>query len=93
MRGSRSRTIKRQRGGHLHPLSPFPISGYETPIITQHLPPGTISYKGGSRRSKSRRRHRRTRHKSKSRSKRVANNGVWLNLARMAHPKGAVGGH
>ena len=68
----RSRTRK-QRGGNLAPLQPLAISGYETPVITQHLPPGAISYgdskpaniEGGSRRSK----RSRSRKSSSSRSR------------------------
>ena len=80
-RGKRSRSsrTRKQRGGNLAPLQPLAISGYETPVITQHLPPGAISYgdskpakiEGGSRRSKrSRSRKSRSRKSRKSSSKR-----------------------
>ena len=39
-----NRRNKKQRGGHLLALQPLEISGYGTPNITDHLPPGAISY-------------------------------------------------
>ena len=59
---SRSSRTRKQRGGNLAPLQPLAISGYETPVITQHLPPGAISYgdskpaniEGGGRRRRGR---------------------------------------
>ena len=95
----RSRTRK-QRGGNLAPLQPLAISGYETPVITQHLPPGAISYdskpaniEGGGRRSK--RSRSSSKHKSRSRRHKQSAKGAWgisPYLARMAHPRSAVGG-
>jgi hypothetical protein len=46
-------------GGHLLPFTPTEVSGYSTPFISDHLPPGAISYNangtlaqnGGRRRS------------------------------------------
>jgi len=32
------------RGGHLSSFTPQEISGYSTPVITEHLPPGAIKY-------------------------------------------------
>ena len=32
------------RGGQLALLTPQEISGYSTPVITEHLPPGAIKY-------------------------------------------------
>lgn len=32
------------RGGQLTLLTPQEISGYSTPVITEHLPPGAIKY-------------------------------------------------
>lgn len=32
------------RGGRLIPFSPEEVSGYSTPVITQHLPTGSITY-------------------------------------------------
>lgn len=31
-------------GGHLLPFTPAEVSGYSTPFISDHLPPGAISY-------------------------------------------------
>jgi hypothetical protein len=116
-RSTKRRSTKKQRGGNLTPLQPLAISGYETPVITQHLPPGAISYdsapaniEGGkrsrskrsrSKRSRSRRRSKRSSKKSRSRKSRSSKKhkqsakGAWgisPYLARMAHPRSAVGG-
>lgn len=44
--GRTHRTSKKpkQRGGHLIPLQPAEVTGLGTPVITQHLPPGSIQY-------------------------------------------------
>lgn len=106
----RSKTMKRQTGGNLAPLQPLAISGYETPVITQHLPVGAISYgdskpaniEGGGRRSKrsrsrksSSRKSRKSssRKSSRSRKSKSKSKPYWGEyLARMAHPRSAVGG-
>jgi hypothetical protein len=98
-RSTKRRSTKKQRGGNLTPLQPLAISGYETPVITQHLPPGAISYdsgpaniEGGSRRRRGRKSSKRSRSK-RSRSKRSKSKPYWGEyLARMAHPRSAVGG-
>ena len=60
---------KTQRGGYLLPLTPAPVSGYSTPIITGHLPPGTISYPnaqdGGKRRYGSRKHYGTRKHSNR----------------------------
>ena len=101
---TKRRSTKKQRGGNLAPLQPLAISGYETPVITQHLPPGAISYgdskpaniEGGSRRSKrsrSRKSSSSRSRKSSSRKSRSKSKPYWGEyLARMAHPRSAVGG-
>ena len=100
-RSRSSKTMKRQRGGNLAPLQPLAISGYETPVITQHLPPGAISYgdskpaniEGGSRRSKRSRSRKSSSRKSRSRKSKSKSKPYWGEyLARMAHPRSAAGG-
>ena len=107
LRGGRSK----QRGGHLPPLHPAQVSGLGTPVITQHLEPGAITYNSnpadiqgqghkGGRRSSSRTRRSSKRSSSKrssskrSSSKRSSSKKPFWGeyLARMSHPRGAVGG-
>ena len=103
---SRSRR-SRQRGGHLPPLHPAQVSGLGTPVITQHLEPGAITYnsnpadiqgqghKGGRRSSSRTRRSSSKRSSSKrSSSKRSSSKKPFWGeyLARMSHPRGAGGG-
>jgi hypothetical protein len=63
---------KTQRGGYLLPLTPAPVSGYSTPIITGHLPPGTISYPNAQDGGK--RRYRTSRYRTRKYSNRKYSN-------------------
>jgi len=77
----------------------LPISGFSTPIITGHLPPGAITYNangqiqynlpqvGGKRSGYSKRSG-----SKRSRSKKNTKPFWGETLARMAHPRSAVGG-
>ena len=71
------------RGGQLTLLTPQEISGYSTPVITEHLPPGAIKYnpdgrlvdtidmqvqKGGKRSSRKSKRSGHNKRTSKKRS-------------------------
>ncbi len=94
----------KQRGGNLPPLHPAQVSGLGTPVITQHLEPGAITYnanpadiqgqghKGGSRRTRKSKRSRSKRSRSKRRSSKSKKRSWGEVLARMSHPRGAVGG-
>ena len=82
----------------------LPISGFSTPIITGHLPPGAITYNangqiqynlpqvGGKKRSGSRRSRSRRSGSRRSGSRRSTKPFWGETLAKMAHPRSAVGG-
>ena len=109
VRGGKKRYSGGGSGGSSTAYNPdlnhsLPISGFSTPIITGHLPPGAITYNangqiqyhlpqvGGKKRSGSRRSRSRRSRSRRSGSRRSTKPFWGETLAKMAHPRSAVGG-
>jgi len=93
----RRSTTRKQRGGNLAPLHPLAISGYETPVITQHLPAGAISYNAqkanieGGKRSRSGRSRRSSKRSSSKRSSKRSKKHKSRSRRHKQSAKGAFG--